>query len=158
MSGPRLSVLLPCRDAAEHLPQAIRSLSLQTYRDFEVISFPPPSSGGIALIETLNILEGMDLASLGAGSSAGSHRIVEALKFAFADRAAFLGDADFVPVPVAELTGGCSLNHWVKVVDGVENQLIGPLASNPVKRLAGSQSSYLFSLLECVFYEIQEIV
>jgi gamma-glutamyltranspeptidase/glutathione hydrolase len=57
----------------------------------------------VALIEALNILQGFDLASLGAGSSASNHRIAEALKLAFADRAAFLGDPDFVEVPVARL-------------------------------------------------------
>ncbi len=73
------------------------------YRGAEIVSFPPPSSGGVALIEMLNILEHFDLAALGAGSSAGVHRIAEAMKLAFADRAAFLGDPDFVDVPVDEL-------------------------------------------------------
>jgi gamma-glutamyltranspeptidase/glutathione hydrolase len=82
----------------------VRKPVLGSYRGYQIISFPPPSSGGVALIESLNILEGMDLKSLGAGSSASSHRIAEAMKLAFADRAAFLGDADFVPVPVAKLT------------------------------------------------------
>jgi gamma-glutamyltranspeptidase / glutathione hydrolase len=74
------------------------------YRGLEVVSFPPPSSGGVALIEMLNILEGFDLRRLGAGSSAADHRIAEAMKLAFADRNAFLGDPDFVDVPVAGLT------------------------------------------------------
>jgi gamma-glutamyltranspeptidase/glutathione hydrolase len=74
------------------------------YRGYDVHSFPPVSSGGVALIETLNILEGMDLAAAGAGSSASVHRIAEAMKFAFADRAAYLGDPEFVDVPVAALT------------------------------------------------------
>lgn len=73
------------------------------YRDYDVVSMPPPSSGGIALIETLNILEGFDLHSMGAGSSASYHTIAEAMKFAFADRATHLGDSDFVDVPVAHL-------------------------------------------------------
>jgi gamma-glutamyltranspeptidase/glutathione hydrolase len=74
------------------------------YRGYRVDSFPPSSSGGVALIEMLNILSAFDLAPLGAGSSASVHRIAEAMKFAFADRAAYLGDADFVDVPVAALT------------------------------------------------------
>ncbi len=73
------------------------------YRGAEVISFPPPSSGGVALIEMLHVLDGFDLAARGAGSSASIHLVAEAMKLAFADRAALLGDADFVPVPVAEL-------------------------------------------------------
>jgi gamma-glutamyltranspeptidase/glutathione hydrolase len=83
---------------------ALREAVRGSYRGYEIISFPPPSSGGVALIESLNILEGLDLREHGAGSSASIHRITEAMKFAFADRAAFLGDADFVDVPVAQLT------------------------------------------------------
>jgi len=74
------------------------------YRGLEVVSFPPPSSGGVALIEMLNILEGFDVAALGAGSSAGTHLVAEAMKLAFADRAAHLGDPDFVDVPTERLT------------------------------------------------------
>jgi gamma-glutamyltranspeptidase/glutathione hydrolase len=73
------------------------------YRGLDVLSFPPPSSGGIALIQSLNILEGFDLAGYGAGSSAAIHRIAEALKLAFADRAAYMGDPDFVEIPAAWL-------------------------------------------------------
>jgi gamma-glutamyltranspeptidase/glutathione hydrolase len=67
------------------------------------LAFPPPSSGGVTLVETLNILEGFELAGLGAGSSAAIHRIAEALKLAFADRAVHLGDPDFATLPVARL-------------------------------------------------------
>jgi gamma-glutamyltranspeptidase/glutathione hydrolase len=74
-----------------------------SYRGYEILSFPPPSSGGIALVEIANILEPFDLAARGAGSSASLHLIAEAMKLAFADRAAYLGDADFVEVPTAEL-------------------------------------------------------
>ena len=73
------------------------------FRDFEVLAFPPPSSGGVTLLETLNVLEGFELAQLGAGSSAAIHRIAEALKLAFADRAVYLGDPDFAELPVARL-------------------------------------------------------
>jgi gamma-glutamyltranspeptidase/glutathione hydrolase len=74
-----------------------------TYRGLDVWSFPPPSSGGIALVEMLNILEGFDLSDYGAGSPAAVHRIAEAMKLAFADRAAWLGDPDFVDVPIHRL-------------------------------------------------------
>jgi gamma-glutamyltranspeptidase / glutathione hydrolase len=90
------------QDLADYAPR-VREPVRGSYRGFEVVSFPPPSSGGVALIEALNILEGFDLAPLGAGSSASLHRIAEALKLAFADRAAYLGDPDFVEVPVARL-------------------------------------------------------
>ena len=75
-----------------------------TYRGFEVVSMPPPSSGGAVLIEILNILEGFDLAHMGASSSERYHVETEAMRRAFADRAEYMGDADFVNVPVAGLT------------------------------------------------------
>jgi gamma-glutamyltranspeptidase/glutathione hydrolase len=75
-----------------------------SYRGLEVVSFPPPSSGGAVLIEALNVLEGFDLAALAPGSAEETHLVVEAMKLAFADRAAWFGDPDFVEVPVARLT------------------------------------------------------
>lgn len=74
-----------------------------TYRGFEVVGMPPPSSGGVAVIETLNILEGFDLRSLGLRGSRESHLIAEAMRRSFADRARHLGDPDRVEVPVARL-------------------------------------------------------
>ncbi|MEK7829443.1 MAG: gamma-glutamyltransferase, partial [Acidobacteriota bacterium] len=74
------------------------------YRGHEIITMPPPSSGGIAMIEMLNILERYDLKKMGAGSAQSIHLMVEAMRRAFADRAEFLGDPDFVKVPVAGLT------------------------------------------------------
>ena len=73
------------------------------YRGHEVISMPPPSSGGAVLIEMLNILEGYDLGKLDAASSERYHLMTEAMRRAFADRAEFMGDSDFVKVPVAGL-------------------------------------------------------
>ncbi len=75
-----------------------------TYRDLRVVSMPPPSSGGVLLLEMLGVLEGFDLAAAGYGSAAAWHPMLEAMKFAYADRSRFLGDADFVAVPVARLT------------------------------------------------------
>lgn len=74
-----------------------------TYRGLEVISAPPPSSGGIALLETLNILEGFDLRKSGAGSAESMHLVSEAYRRAFYDRAQFLGDPEFSDLPVTQL-------------------------------------------------------
>ncbi len=74
-----------------------------SYRGREIVSMPPPSSGGVHVIEILNILEGYDLGELGHNSADALHLIAEASKLAFADRAAHLGDPDFVRVPVAGL-------------------------------------------------------
>ncbi|WP_395664870.1 gamma-glutamyltransferase [Methylocella sp.] len=74
------------------------------YRGHEIVSMPPPSSGGTHVIELLNILEGLPLADLGAGSAASIHLFAEATKLVYADRARYLGDPDFVEVPLAALT------------------------------------------------------
>jgi gamma-glutamyltranspeptidase / glutathione hydrolase len=75
-----------------------------TYRGYEVLSIPPPSSGGTALIEMLNILEGYDLRTHGFGSAAVVHLMAEASRRAYADRARYIGDPDFVPaIPVDRL-------------------------------------------------------
>ncbi|QDU94339.1 gamma-glutamyltransferase [Lignipirellula cremea] len=74
------------------------------YRGYEILSMPPPSSGGVALLEMLHILEGYDLAKAGWGSAENLHRYVEAMRRAFADRARYLGDPDFNPdLPLARL-------------------------------------------------------
>ncbi len=74
-----------------------------TYRGYDIATFPPPSSGGIILLNVLNQLEGDDLAALGPGSSEASHLLIEALRRAFADRAALMGDPDFTTMPVETL-------------------------------------------------------
>jgi gamma-glutamyltranspeptidase/glutathione hydrolase len=70
-----------------------------SYRGFQIVGFPPPSSGGILVAQILNLLEPFDLQALGAGSADFIHVAAEAMKLAFADRAYWLGDADFAKVP-----------------------------------------------------------
>lgn len=74
-----------------------------SYRGYEIVSMPPPSSGGAAVIETLNILEGYDLKALGFDSPQTAHLLIEAMKRSFADRAAFMGDPAFVQAPLDTL-------------------------------------------------------
>ena len=76
---------------------------LGTYRGYEIVSMPPPSSGGIALVELLNILENYKFKKDEWGSAAYIHKLVESMKYAYADRTEYLGDPDFVKVPVKEL-------------------------------------------------------
>ena len=73
------------------------------YRGYDIVSMPPPSSGGVHLIEMLNILEGYDLRAAGANSADALHLEIEAMKRAYADRAVFLGDPDSVKIPVKGL-------------------------------------------------------
>ena len=70
-----------------------------TYRGYEIIGFPPPSSGGVHVAQILNIVERFPLKSMKPGSAEVIHLLAEAMKLAFADRAHWLGDPDFVPVP-----------------------------------------------------------
>ena len=81
----------------------IRAPVRGSYRGFEIISMPPPSSGGVVLLETLNILEGFPLGDMKQGSAPSLHVMIEAMKRAYADRARYLGDPDFISAPVATL-------------------------------------------------------
>jgi gamma-glutamyltranspeptidase/glutathione hydrolase len=95
--------VLTARDLASYRP-LVREPLRGEYRGVELLAFPPPSSGGVTLIQTLNILEGYDLRAKGAGSSASIHLVSEALKLAFADRALHLGDPAFVvDMPIKRL-------------------------------------------------------
>jgi gamma-glutamyltranspeptidase / glutathione hydrolase len=88
-----------------------------TYRGLEVISAPPPSSGGIVLIETLNMLEGFDLAKAGLDSAAAIHLVAEAYRRAFYDRAQYLGDSDFSNSPVMQLLNKSYAVAWRSSID-----------------------------------------
>jgi gamma-glutamyltranspeptidase/glutathione hydrolase len=82
----------------------VRSVVRGNYRGYDIASMPPPSSGGVHLIEMLNILEGFPLRETGALSAATLHLMIETMKPAYADRTEFLGDPAFVRVPVSGLT------------------------------------------------------
>ncbi|WP_217575366.1 gamma-glutamyltransferase [Mesorhizobium sp. GbtcB19] len=84
---------------------AVRELKPVTcdYRGYEIISSPPPSSGGVIICEILNVLEGYPLSYLGAGSAETVHVMVEAMRHAYVDRNSALGDPDFVDNPVSKL-------------------------------------------------------
>ena len=87
-----------------------------TYRGYEIVSAPPPSSGGTVLIESLNILEGYDLTKLGR-SAQSIHFTTEAFRRAFFDRAEFMGDPDFSKIPVAQLIDKKYAAAWRESID-----------------------------------------
>lgn len=95
--------VMTAQDLADY-KAAVREPVRGTYRGHDIVSMPPPSSGGVHLIQILNILEGFDLAKLEAGSAAAIHLLAEAMKQAYADRATWLGDPERVRVPVRGLT------------------------------------------------------
>jgi gamma-glutamyltranspeptidase / glutathione hydrolase len=84
-----------------------------SYRNHTVITMPPPSSGGVAIVEMLNVLEGYKLGELQHNSPSYLHLLSESMKHVFADRAQFLGDPDFVHVPVGKLTAK-NYAEWIR--------------------------------------------
>jgi gamma-glutamyltranspeptidase / glutathione hydrolase len=108
-----------------------------TYRGYEIISAPPPSSGGTVLIESLNIVEGYDLAKMGDRSAQSIHYTTEAFRRAFFDRAEFMGDPDFSKIPVSQLIDKKYAAAWR---DSIETDRASP--SKELKRPA------IFSELE----------
>jgi len=88
-----------------------------TYRGYEVFSMPPPSSGGIHIVEILNILENFDLAKMGFGSADAMQVMAEAEKYAYADRSEYLGDPDFVKVPWQALTNKAYAKSLAQQID-----------------------------------------
>lgn len=75
-----------------------------SYRGYEIVSMPPPSSGGAHIIQILNVLEDYPISFLGHNTADTIHLMVEAMKRAYADRSEYLGDSDFVDVPLSEIT------------------------------------------------------
>lgn len=87
------------------------------YRGYQVYSMPPPSSGGIHIVQILNILENFDLARYGFGSADAITLVAEAEKYAYADRSQFLGDPDFVSVPWQALTSKAYAQSLAREID-----------------------------------------
>jgi gamma-glutamyltranspeptidase / glutathione hydrolase len=102
--GLRASGGIMTRDDLKNYRAIERPAVRGNYRGYDIASMPPPSSGGVHLVQILNILEGFPLRKTGAGAAATLHPMIEAMKPAYADRAVFLGDPAFVDVPVAGLT------------------------------------------------------
>jgi gamma-glutamyltranspeptidase/glutathione hydrolase len=114
-----------------------------SYRGYDIISAPPPSSGGVALVEILNILEGFDLVKFGNRSAQTIHLEAEAFRRAFYDRADFMGDPDYAKVPVAQLIDKKYAAAWRDSVDpnhaSVSKDLKRPSIFNELERVAKSR-------------------
>lgn len=87
------------------------------YRGYEIVSMPPPSSGGIHIVQILNILEGYPLKDYGQNSAQTIHLMSEAMQLAYADRAEYLGDSDFIDVPASGLTSQAYANQLRTSID-----------------------------------------
>ena len=88
-----------------------------SYRGYRIVTAPPPSSGGVVMLETLGILEKSNYAKTGAGSPDTVHYMAEAMRRAYADRSEYLGDPDFVKVPVAALLDPAHIAAWRTTID-----------------------------------------
>jgi gamma-glutamyltranspeptidase / glutathione hydrolase len=128
-----------------------------SYRGYDIISAPPPSSGGVALVEILNILEGFDLAKLDNRSADDIHLEVEAFRRAFYDRADFMGDPDFAKVPVAQLIDKKYAEAWRDSIDpkhaSVSKDLKRPSFSE-LERVAHSQSTAIHEPENTTHYSV----
>lgn len=91
--------IVTAEDLRQYEP-TIRKPLRGTYRGREILTMPPPSSGGPVLLQMLNMLENFDVARLGHNSAAGLHLLIETMRRAFADRAAYMADTDFVKAPI----------------------------------------------------------
>tara|TARA_R110002073_G_scaffold23319_8_gene79819 strand:+ start:1917 stop:3704 length:1788 start_codon:yes stop_codon:yes gene_type:complete len=109
-----------------------------TYRGFEVVSTPPPSSGGVHILQILNVLEGYDLQTMGHNSAAYLHHLTEAMKLAYADRSLYLADPDFVDVPVQQLI---DKDYATRQRSRIDSQQATPAAQIAPGRLLGSEST-----------------
>jgi gamma-glutamyltranspeptidase/glutathione hydrolase len=116
-----------------------------SYRGYDIISAPPPSSGGVALVEILNILEGFDLAKFGNRSADAIHLEAEAFRRVFYDRTDFMGDPDFAKVPVPQLIDKKYAAAWRDSIDlnhaSVSNDLKRPSIFNELERVAQSRAT-----------------
>jgi gamma-glutamyltranspeptidase/glutathione hydrolase len=110
-----------------------------TFLGFDVISMPPPSSGGIVLVQALNLLEPFNLQSRGRYAPTTLHLIVEAQRRAFLDRARHLGDPDFVEVPVARLTSKAYAAELARDIDTLHATSSLALGADIVSRPVGAE-------------------
>jgi gamma-glutamyltranspeptidase / glutathione hydrolase len=124
--------LLTVKDFADYRPkwrEPVRS----TYRGRRVIGMPPPTSGGIAIAEMLNILSRFDVAAAGPGSPDALHLMAEAQKIAFADRGAYVADPDFVRVNTPSLISTVYAGVRSQEIDGQRAKTYGPGQGPPTR-------------------------
>ena len=120
------------------------------YRGYKVVSMPPPSSGGIALVELLNILENYDLVKDDWGSGLYIHHLVEAMKYVYADRAYHLADEDFYPVPEEKLISKKYAKTIFNKIEDAKNKAVpsGEIKSLDVSLLHESSETTHYSVYD----------
>lgn len=139
--------LITKEDLAAYKP-VMREPIRGTYRGYEIYSMPLPSSGGVHLVQMLNLLEGFSIGELGHNTAQTIHLMAESMKLAYADRSKFLGDSDFVPVPVAGLISKSYANELRRKINinrATPSQEIAP--GNP-KHFAESNDTTHYSVMD----------
>jgi gamma-glutamyltranspeptidase/glutathione hydrolase len=127
-------------DLGEYRPR-VREPVRGTYKGYEIVSMPPPSSGGIVILETLNQLEGFNLKARGRYSASTLHLTIEAMRRSYLDRARYLGDPDFVTVPVVRLTSKAYGQQLARSIDTTRATSSVDLGRDIVTAPVGSESS-----------------
>ncbi len=139
--------LITKEDLAAYKP-VMREPIRGTYRGYQIYSMPLPSSGGVHLVQMLNLLEGFPIGELGHNTAQTLHLMAESMKLAYADRSKFLGDSDFVPVPVAGLISKSYANELRRKINinrATPSQEIAP--GNP-KQFAESNDTTHYSVMD----------
>src|SRR5512132_1840838 len=126
-----------------------RAPVLGTFNGYEIIAMGPPSSGGTVILETLNILEHFDVAKMDRWSPDYLHLRIEAARRAYADRARWLGDPDFVSVPLARLTSKAYADTLARSIDRTKASSSVQIGSDIVTvRAAESDETTHFSVVD----------
>lgn len=120
------------------------------YRGYEIVSMPPPSSGGIALVEMLNILENFNLSETVYASSEYFHILLESMKYAYADRTYHLGDSDFYPVPTEQLI---SKEYAKTIFDRIEKEKNKAAPSQKIRSMDAEQ---VYESTETTHYSVYD--
>ena len=117
------------------------------YRGYKVVTMPPPSSGGVHLIEILNMLEHYPIKEDGVNSAKNIHHMAESMKLAYADRSEYLGDPDFVKIPVTGLTSKAYANERVKTIDDNKARLSSNIKPGKPQPYESDQTTH-FSVMD----------
>lgn len=117
------------------------------YRGYKVVTMPPPSSGGVHLIEILNMLEHYPIKEDGVNSAKNIHHMAESMKLAYADRSEYLGDPDFVKIPVTGLTSKAYANELVKTIDDNKARLASNIKPGKPQPYESDQTTH-FSVMD----------
>nr|WP_312533842.1 gamma-glutamyltransferase [Moraxella sp. CTOTU47618] len=117
------------------------------YRGYKVVTMPPPSSGGVHLIEILNMLEHYSIKEDGVNSAKNIHHMAESMKLAYADRSEYLGDPDFVKIPVTGLTSKAYANERVKTIDDNKARLSSNIKPGKPQPYESDQTTH-FSVMD----------